>query len=297
MENVEKSNKLSLHYYFKDESHSIDSLLRNECEKEILFMLKDISETLNLKLKLETLPPENGGFVETWKFIGENSPQITLLVSIATIIISRFPVQNKELTKLQIENLKLDNELKKKELEKLNLEFLQDENDISKELIKDTVNLVNKNYKVSWRKSNFYKKLNSYPKIDSIELMRYDDNSPVKTPRKINKSEFSSFILNSDELPSTEQERAIIDVISPSLKPGKFTWKGFYNKEIINFSMDDFGFKEKVLNGKIHFSNRYSIEVQMTQERKINKDGNIVVTDSIVHKVLASIEGDKRIEY
>ncbi len=39
------------------------------------------------------------------------------------VIISRFPVENKELTQLQIENLKLDNEIKRKELEKLNLDF------------------------------------------------------------------------------------------------------------------------------------------------------------------------------
>ena len=297
MESIEKSNRLELHYFFKDESHSINSLLRNECEKEILYIFKDISETLGLKLDLETLPPEEGGFVETWKFIGENSPQITLLVSVATLIISRFPVQNKELTKLQIENLKLDNEIKKKELEKLNLEFLQDEKDITKEIITDTVNLVNKNYKVSWRKSNFYKKLNIYPKMESIEFLRYQDDKPIGKPRKTKKSEFSNFILNSDDLPDIDYEKVTIDVISPALKGGNFKWKGFYNKEIINFLMNDVIFKDKVLNGKIRFSNRFSIEVQMTQERKINQDGNIIVTNSIVHKVIASIEGDKRIVY
>lgn len=297
MEKVEKSNQLELHYFLNDNSHSINSLLRNECEKEIIHILKDISFTLNLKLEIETLPPKEGGFIETWKLIGENSPQITLLVSVATLIISRFPVQNKELTKLQIENLKLDNEIKKKELEKLNLEFLTDENEISKDLITNAVDLVNRNYKVSWRKSNFYRKLKNYPKVDSIELMRFNDDKPVGKSRKTNKNEFSNFILNSDELPSENFENATIDVISPAIKPGKFKWKGFYNQEIINFSMDDINFKQKVLNGKTNFSNRYSIVVKMTQERKINQDGAVVVTNSIVHKVLASIEGDKRTEY
>lgn len=61
--------------------------------------------------------------------------------------------------------------------------------------------------------------------------------------------------------------------------------------------MNDFDFSNKVINGQIHFSNRYSIEVNMTQERKINQDGNIIVTDSVVSKVNASIEGENRIEY
>lgn len=294
---VENSNGIQFHYYFKDDSHSIDSILRNECEKEILFILKEISDTLNLELEIETLPPEEGGFKEKWKLLGKNAAQISLIVSVAAIIISRFPVENEELTNLQIENLKLDNELKRKELEKLNLEFIQDDDKISVETVKDSVELTNKNYKISWRKSNLYKKLNSYKKVDSIDILRLNNNKPVGAPRAVFKNEFSKFILKTDELPNQEILNAKIDVISPAIKRGKFKWKGFYENNIINFLMEDYEFNYKVLNGNILFSNRYSIEADMIQERKINNEGNIIVTNSIVKKVNASIEGEKRIEY
>lgn len=297
MEIIENSDSLQFHYFFKDESHSIDSLLRNECEKEILYIFKEISETLGLQLSLETLPTEEGGFRETWKFIGKNSAQITLLVSVAAIIISRFPAENKELTQLQIENLKLDNNLKRKELEKLNLDFLQADEELKQKTLVDSVDFIKKNYKVSWRKSNLYKKLNNYQKVDSIEVHRFKDEKPVGSPRKVPKHNFSKFILSTDELPKLELENTLIDVISPAIKPGKFRWKGFHNKEIINFLMEDFHFKNQVLNGDIHFSNRFSIEVDMSQNRKINQDGNIIVTNSIVNRVLATIEGEERIEY
>ncbi|MFV8347766.1 hypothetical protein [Flavobacterium sp. ZB4P13] len=294
---IEKSNSLQFHYYFRDDSHSIDSILRNECEKEIIYIFKEISETLGLQLELETLPTEEGGFKETWRFLGKNSAQISLIVAIAAIVISRFPTENKELTTLQIENLKLDNELKRKELERLNLEFLQDDDEINQETVIDSVELVNKNYKVSWRKSNLYKKLNSYQKVDYIDVVRFQDEKPIGTVRKVPKNEFSKFILRSDEIPKLQLENAKIDVISPAIKRGKFRWKGFYENNIINFLMNDFDFSNKVINGQIHFSNRYSIEVDMTQERKINQDGNIIVTNSVVSKVNASIEGESRIEY
>ncbi len=297
MELIEKSNSLQFHYFFKDNSHSIDSILRNECEKEILHIFKDVSETLGLKLSIETLPAEEGGFKETWKFLGKNSVQITLIASVAAIVISRFPVENKELTKLQIENLKLDNELKRKELEKLNLDFLQIDEELNRETVRDSVELVNKNYKISWRKSNLYRKLNNYQKVDSVEVLRYDDEKPIGKPRKTPKQDFSKFILRTDELPKLELENAVIDVISPAIKKGKFRWKGFYNKEIINFLMDDSRFKEQVLHGDIHFSNKFSIEVKMTQNRKINQDGDIKATNSVVNKVIASIEDGNRIEY
>jgi len=294
---IEKSDSLQFHYYFKDKSHTIDSILRNECEKEILHIFKEISETLGLELHLETFPTEEGGFKETWNFLGKNSAQITLIVSVAAIIISRFPVENKELTKLQIENLKLDNEVKRKELEKLNLDFIQDSDEITEQTLIDSVELINKNYKISWRKSNLYRKLNNYIKIDSVEVLRLQKQKPVGSPRKIPKNNFSKFILNSDELPVLEIEKAIIDVISPAIKPGKFRWKGFYNNEIINFLMDDFNFKSQVLKGDIHFSNKFSIEVEMYQNRKINQDGNINITNSVVNKVFATIEDGKRITY
>lgn len=297
MELIEKSNRLQFHYYFKDDSHTIDSIIRNECEKEILLIYKEIANTLGLELNLESLPTEEGGFKETWKFLGKNSVQITLMVSVAAIIISRFPVENKELTKLQIENLQLDNEIKRKELEKLNLEFIQDDEELDQQKVIDSVELVNKNYKISWRKSNLYKRLNSYPKVDSVEVVRYEDKEPIGNPRKIPKREFSKFILSSDDLPKLETENAIIDVISPAIKRGKFRWKGFYNNEIITFLMDDFQFKSQVLNGDIHFSNKFSLEVEMTQNRKINQDGEIRITNSVVNRVIASIENGNRIEY
>lgn len=297
MELIEKSNRLQFHYYFKNDSHTIDSILRNECEKEILHIYKEIADTLGLQLTLETLPTEEGGFKETWKFLGKNSVQITLIVSAAAIIISRFPVENKQLTKLQIENLKLDNEIKRKELEKLNLDFIQDDTELDQQKIIDSVELVNKNYKVSWRKSNLYKKLNNYQKVDSVEVRRYEEKEPIGNPRKIPRREFSKFILRSDELPKLDLENATIDVISPALKRGRFRWKGFYNNEIINFLMDDSEFKSYVLRGDIHFSNKFSIEVEMTQDRKINQDGNIIVTNSIVKRVIASIDQGERIEY
>jgi len=297
MKFIEKSDCLQFHYYFKNESHTIDAILRNECEKEILYIFKEISETLGLELFLETFPTEEGGFKETWKFIGKNSAQITLIVSVAAIIISRFPVENKELTTLQIENLKLDNEIKKKELEKLNLDFIQDSDAIDEETVVDSVDLVNKNYKISWRKSNLYRKLNNYNKIDFIEVQRLKREKPIGNPRKISKDNFAKFILRSDELPVLDIERAVIDVISPAIKPGKFRWKGFHNNEIINFLMDDEDFKKQVLHGDIHFSNKFSIEVEMSQNRKINQEGNISITNSVVRKVFATIEDGKRIVY
>jgi len=296
MELIEKSNGLQFHYYFNDDSHSINSIIRNECEKEILLIVKEISETLELQLEILTLPTEEGGFKEKWKLLGKNAPQITLIVAIALGVLSRFPVENKELTALQIENLQLDNELKRKELEKLKLDNLENDNDLNQKIVSDSITMVNKNYKISWRRSNLYKKLDSYPKVDHIDVTRLQDDEPVGSERTVEKNEFSKFILRSDELPVLKLDRATIDVAAPAIKR-KFRWKGFYNEVVINFLIEDIEFNNKVFSGQMHFSNRYSIEVEMTLERKINQEGNVVITNCIVHKVFAAIEGENRIDY
>lgn len=296
MESIEQANGLQFHYYFDDESHSINSIVRNECEKEILYIIKEISNSLGVEMEIETLPTEEGGFKEKWKVLGKNSAQITLIISIALGVLSRFPVENEELTTLQIENLKLDNEIKKKELDKLNLNELQEDSVLDQKIVSDSVNIVNKNYKISWRKSNLYKKLNNYPKVEFIDIIRLKDNEPVGIPRTVNRNQFAKFILRTDDLPQLELERVTIDVATPAIKRN-FRWKGFYNQKLITFLMEDNDFNNKVFNGDMHFSNRYSIEVQMTQERKINNDGDVVVKDSIVHKVFASIDGGIIIEY
>lgn len=296
MELIEISNGLQFHYYFNDDSHSINSIFRNECEKEILLIVKEISETLGLQLEILTFPTEEGGFKEKWKLLGKNAPQITLIVAIALGVLSRFPVVNEELNALQIENLQLDNELKRIELDKLKLEDLKEDSILTHKTVSDSINTVNKNYKISWRRSNLYKKLDGYPKVSHIDVSRLQDNEQVGSVRTVQKNEFSKFILRTDELPSLKLERATIDVAAPAIKR-KFRWKGFYNEVVINFLIEDFEFNNKVFSGQMHFSNRYSIEVEMTLERKINQEGNIVITNAVVHKVFAAIEGENKIDY
>ena len=157
--------------------------------------------------------------------------------------------------------------------------------------------LITKNYKIVWRKSNFYKRLKKYPKVDSIELQRMKDKTLVGKPRKVLKNNFGNFVLRSDEIPNIDYTNATIDVISPAIKPGKFRWKGFYQQEIITFEMKDSTFRDHVLKGDANFSNRFSIEVEMTQKRKIDQDGSIKITNTIVNKVIAKMEQGTRTIY
>jgi len=282
---VSKSNQLELHYYFSDNSHGFDALVRNECEKELLNLYHDVSKSLDFKLLVQSEPPKEGGFIEFWKFIGDNPNQVTLIVSAIALILSRIPVENKKLTKLQIENLKLDNKLKKEELRELKLKS-KGENEIDESLIKKVVELLMLDYKITWRRSNFYRKVGQYKRIYKVSNQRLLNGEPVGNEREVPQSEFYNFVLSSDELPKNEIEKAVIDLISPVLKSGNFYWKGFHNNQIINFQMTDPNFKLMVQRGEIPLNNKVTLNTILVQDQKIDENGEIKITKCSVPLVI-----------
>ncbi|MFH7002159.1 hypothetical protein [Flavobacterium bizetiae] len=282
---ISKANQIQIHYYFSDTSHGFEALVRNDCEKELLNLYYEVAKSLELKLLVQSEPPKDGGFIELWKFIGDNAGQISLIVSVITLVISRVPVENKKLTELQIKNLELDNELKKAELKDLHLKSIKNE-DLDEDLIKKVVEYLSFNYKITWRKSNFYKKISAYKRINKISTQRLNNNTPVGTDREVKREHFYNFTLITDELPDSELEEVQIDLISPVLKSGKFFWKGFLNKDIITFEMQDNAFKMMIQNGDIPLNNKVVITALLVKNRKIDDDGQIKNTRNVVKLVI-----------
>ena len=60
----EASGKIELHYFFADTSHSMNALIRNKCEVNLLGILKEISTVLGSRVQVETEAYKEGGLVE-----------------------------------------------------------------------------------------------------------------------------------------------------------------------------------------------------------------------------------------
>lgn len=284
---IKQANKIELHYFFRDETHTMNAFVRNECEKELLTIFKEVILSLDIEIDIESEAFKEGGLKEIWKFLGKNGVQLTLIITVFGLVLSRIPVENKELVKLQIENLELDNELKRQELKKIKNE-IRSEEELTDDIVERVLEILDKNYKIIWHKSNFYKKLNFYPKVTKLTTQRLNEqNEPVEKERTVEREHFGKFILRSDIFPPNIDEEAVIDIISPVLKKGNFTWKGFYKGDIINFEMNDQSFKNSVLNKEIEFINGTAIKCVLQQNRKIDEVGLVKV---IQNKVLTVIE-------
>lgn len=236
MENEETLNKLEIHYYLKNDSHSMDAFIRNKAEKDLLEALRKIGELLDSELQIETEAYQEGGLKEVILYggiiLGFLSPSIN---DIIVHYVTKDAVTEE-----------LDKKIKQETLKSLKLENRQKELALEEKIDKKLDNKIVQKYI-----SNFYKKINDYKKVDKIgfkDLINNSDEIIVK------REFFKNFILEDIEV-NEEDDDAKIEIISPVLKEGKYKWRGKYKSEKIDFSMGDSKFKEEVIEGKHIFSN------------------------------------------
>jgi hypothetical protein len=274
----------------------MDAFTRNKCEHEILQIIDEITRELDINVKVETEAYGVGGLTEIWTFLSSDNGQLTIILSLLTLALSRIPLRKTKLEKkdlqLSIEERKLNMELLKKELDSKGIP----ENKVD---IENLVLIISNNYKIIKHKSNFYKQLYKYPKVKKLSAIKLNENNEkIDEPAFVERKDFDKFILETDNLDTLPDENATIEIISPVLKKGQFKWKGIYNKlgVVIDFSMKDKEFKDDVVEDGIPFKNGTFIDCILEIQRKIDDLGNVfnsnysVLTVLRQHDEIASFE-------
>jgi len=231
------SQKFQVHYYFDDESHSMNAFVRNRAEKDLLEAVKRVAEILEAPVEIETEAYQQGGLVE-----------VLLIGWLGKEIVKFFSPAINEILKHHFTKSKTDDALKEETLKGLQLDNAIKELDYVDKLEKALEDKV-----VRRHVSSYYTKINGYAKVAKIGFknlsIRADE---ILIPR----SKFKEFILVDDKT-VTEDDDAEIEIISPVLKEGTFSWRGKYKEDRIDFSMGDSKFKSEVINGEHQFANGF----------------------------------------
>ncbi len=289
------AEKLELHYYFNDASHSMNALVRNQCESEFLAIAIEIAKELNFAVELESEAYREGGLKEIWKVIGKNGVQVSILISVIAIVSSRVPLNDPEIDDLQKQNLRLSIEEKKLRIRMLNKELEQDH--VNENTIIKVAEALETNLKIVTRKSNFYKQLNRYNKVDRIGFSSLNSNDfPIIDERIVLRNKFRNFIIQSHNLTPIIVEDALIEIVAPVLREGRFKWKGVYDNESISFSMNDKEFNLDVLHEVISFKHGTAIECVLLIHQKLDETGEIQITGHSVSTVLRKIDSNENVE-
>lgn len=232
--------KFELHYYLKDNSHAMNAFVRNKAEKDFLEAVKRIGELLDSELKIETEAYQEGGLIETLAFSGFVIDRVlNYLAPALNDIITHYATRD-----TQVEAL--DKKIKEVTLKNLELDSQQKELEIKEQIDKKLNDKLVQKYI-----SNFYKKIEAYDKVEKIGYKSLESNEDEYI---VERKDFQSFILH-DDITTSEDDDAMIEIISPVLKEGKYNWRGRYKNEKIDFSMADSKFKQEVIEGKHKFSN------------------------------------------
>ena len=231
------SQRFQVHYYFDDESHSMNAFVRNRAEKDLLEAVKRVAELLETPVEIETEAYQQGGLVEVL-FIGWLGKEIVKFFS---------PAIN-EILKHHFTKSKTDDAIKEETLKGLQLDNETKELNYEAKLLKALEDKI-----VRRHVSNYYTRINGYKKVEKVGFKNLSAGTDeILIPR----SKFKDFILVDDKT-VTEDDDAEIEIISPVLKEGTFSWRGTYKEDRIDFSMGDSKFKAEVINGQHQFANGF----------------------------------------
>lgn len=285
---------IEIHYWLQGESHTMDAIVENKCEYEVLGIIKEIANIYSLNILIETEPTAEGGLKKWLRIVSkEENKKATIttaiLVTILTIVLTT-PIA--KVSEKLIDKLFEDTEMNALEKEKIKLEI----NNLRQDSINKNAQIENNNL-IKKRKSNFYEALESYAKITKVSFTPTTNDKQNRLEEKsVEKSEFKKFILVSDNLEPVEIESAEIEIVSPVLKKGKYKWMGYFNGEIISFNMQSNEFKALVQNGEIEFKNGSSINCFLKIRKKVDNEGQEKFVGYDVVRINYYFENEKPIE-
>ena len=293
--------KLELHYYLSDKSHSMDAFVKNKAEAELLKVFKEISELLELDLSFEIEALTEGGIKEFIKILKKKKTkkQIAKILAVVgvifsgvlTNIISDQFTKNPELEKSQLEESQLNIKKLKRDLEKEDI--LEEESTL---IIENLTVIISNTDKIKFHRSNFYSNLLKENKIEQISTTELDENNnPLSEEKKVSRENFNKFIVHKVKIDSEFIEDVNIEIVSPVLKKGKMKWRGYYDSKPISFNLLDSDFRNSVLNREVSFQNGTSIKCLLEFEKEMDGEGNIKTTEINVFDVSNIFEGETTI--
>ena len=296
-QSIFNGNIVELHYWFDDDSHTMDANVFTKASQEFLGIAKEFSQKFGVELTIEICPLKEGGLISWFKFNTKQHPFLTafLIYTITEVLYTPLTTTLQELTKQGIEYITTDSELRELENEKKKVDLKLDIAQKRLELEKLSKKLDEN--KIQKKRSNFYETLDACPKIEhlSVSILSKDNQEQISN-KTINKANFKDFILSTDEIEPDVDEHAIIDIISPVLKKGKYKWTGIYNNSPIIFSMLSSEFKTLVQTGQIEFRNGSRIDCRLIINRAITEEGETVIKGYCVELVHKYFLGDIFVE-
>lgn len=288
---------LIIHYFLQDPMlHQLNARLVNNNQANIISIIEMISTELGIDIDIDVLAAQKGGLRDILSIkvtkrdilVGVGGAVVAILVN----VVSNFLTQDTELTALQkeyykarLEEIKQNkqlNEKQQKEIEKLKQRI-------------DDLETTETSIKIKRKRSAIYTQMNDNTQITSFALEEYITNKETKILGKVDKKDFCKFIDKQKRVIDFDED-ATIEIISPVLNNSKYKWRGNYNNEVIEFSMKDKEFKNKILSEDLQFGSNNILSAKLEIRKDIDEYGNEKISSYAVIEVFGTELKDGYIE-
>lgn len=323
--NNDDAEILQLHYYLKNNSHSMNALTFNRAESELLKIIEEVVKTFGIDILVESEALIEGGLRANYKlFLKKNSKVIDgtiskLIIPLIVGVISGYgsvklsadkemDELNKEKTRLEIQHLKSliaknardsikDAEDKQIEEEKiLTIDSSETEKNNDEINVDTLARFISEKSKIKIHKSAFYRNISNDHKITKVSTQILSSNhEPISDEVVVERKNFSSFILENTKIDDLYLTDVSVEIVAPVIKGTQFKWKGILNGNSITFSMSDEDLRTIITTRGIKFVSGTKMICDIEIKRKLNIDGNIVLGSKNVYNVsqVQYPDGDK----
>lgn len=293
-----KGNTIEIHYWFNDDSHTMNAVVFNKCEYEFLAIAKEIAQKFKVDVEIETEPLQEGGLRSWFTFKAKDIAAIKvgiILYILTNLLGTPLTTTLDELTRMAIHAIFETEEIKQLKEQKQIAELKYDITKIEAETEKLSQS-IDENV-IKKRRSNYFECINAYKKVNKVSVALTDNSKKnVYCYKEINRSDFVNYIMTSDDIEPDNDENAIIEIVSPVLKKGKYKWTGIYKGEVISFTMKSNEFKTLVQTGQVQFKNGSSIDCHLVTNKKVNVEGEVQISGYEVVLVNNYFENNQPIE-
>lgn len=274
--------EFNLHYFLVgDNKHSMDAQIFNECEKNMLFAIKELDKYLEEDIKIDIVAKKEGGVESDYLISVINSPiTIIILTSILNAWANNFFAPKKDENQVSLNKIELLEKLKQGTISQDEFDFIASDN---KELMSF--------------KSNFYKVAQKELSISKIETNLGKDKEKSNNSTLIKFDQFEEHILEKITRTRKKEIKAKIYIASPILievPKSKKKWEGIFNNTKIDFTIKDIEFLEDVYNQKMNFRNGTTIFCKLLAKITETNINNVVkeTTSYVVEKVESWEDGE-----
>lgn len=292
---------LIIHYFLQDPRlHQLNARLVNNNQANIISIIEMISTELGIGIDIDVLATKEGGLRDILRLKPKTTADRWIVsaaifaVILPTLVglVVHFLTQDGELTTLQkeyykarLEEIKQDkqiNEKQQKEIDKLKQRI-------------DNLETTETTVKIKRKRSVIYTQMNDNTQITSFAMEEYITDKETKILGKVDKKDFCKFIDKQDRIIEIDED-ATIEIISPVLNNSKYKWRGNYNNEVIEFSMKDKEFKNRIFSEDLQFGSNNILSAKLEIRKDIDEYGNEKISSYAVMEVFGTELKDGYIE-